>query len=62
MSLGYLEDPVDTIDAAIFTGESFNNWEAIAELEYYMARWQRELDRIKATMYKDLEMDGEDPK
>lgn len=60
-ALGQLEDPVDTIDAAVFSGASFHNWEAIAELEHYMARWQRELARAKEVMRADPEYYGKEP-
>lgn len=60
--LGYLEESVDTIDAGIFVGDSFHNWEAIAELEYYMARWHRALNQTKELMREDPEFFGEEPK
>lgn len=60
--LGNLEDPVDTIDAAVFSGVSFHNWEAIVELEYYIDRWQRELASTKALMRADPDYYGEEPK
>lgn len=61
-ALGNLEDPVDTIDTAIFSGVSFHNWAAIAELEYYMARWQREINRTKELMYNDPDYYGAEPR
>ena len=39
----WAEDALDTIDSGVFSGDTFNSTEAIARLEYYMARWQREL-------------------
>ena len=43
----YTKKDCDGIDSAIFTGDQFMNPCAIKELEHYMARWQRELDRNK---------------
>ena len=61
-TLGNLEDSVDTIDAAVFSGCSLHNWVAIAEIEYYMARWRRELSRTKELMREDPDYYGAEPK
>lgn len=39
----HVEDALDTIDAAVFTGDSFTSPEALARLEHYIGRWQREM-------------------
>lgn len=57
-----LEDSVDTIDAGVFSGCELHNWEAITEFEYYVARWHRELNRIKEMMRGDPNFYGEEPK
>jgi hypothetical protein len=38
-----VEDLLDSVDAAVFTGDSFYEAPAIARLRYYLARWEREL-------------------
>lgn len=60
--LGNLEDHVDSIDAAVFSGCSLHNWVALAELEYYIARWRRELNRTKELMRADPGYYGVEPK
>ena len=40
----YIETAVDTIDAAIFTGDAFSTSEKDNELmRYYLKRWKKEL-------------------
>lgn len=42
-----VEEAIDEIDAAIFTGDAFINAENIKEMERMMTRWQRGLDSHK---------------
>ena len=42
-----VEEAIDEIDAAIFTGDAFLYSENIIELEAMMKRWQKELDNSK---------------
>jgi hypothetical protein len=43
-----LEEHLDTIDAAVFSGDAFYEAPAIARLRYYLARWERELTQRSA--------------
>lgn len=45
-----LEEACDSIDAALFTGDSFRSAEAIERMEWYMRRWQRELAVCKLAL------------
>jgi len=40
----YLDDQCDSIDAALFTGDTFHDEEAREELWAYIGRWTRELE------------------
>lgn len=42
-----VENACDEIDAGFFSGDAFHSEEAIARIEWYMGRWQRELVNIK---------------
>jgi len=42
------EEALDSIDAAVFSGDSFHDQEGLDRLEYYTARWQKEAIAIKA--------------
>jgi len=42
------EEALDSIDAAVFSGDSFHDQEGLDRLEYYMDRWQKEAVAIKA--------------
>ncbi len=44
----YLDDALDTVDAAIFTGDDFQDRENIAAFREMMARWTREINGIEA--------------
>ena len=49
----YTKTDCDNIDAALFSGDQFMNPCAIKELEHFIARWQRELDRNKKAIQKE---------
>ena len=57
MSLPYdLDEHLDNVDAAMFSGDAFMDRENIAELEVYIGRWQREIARNKLLL---LELEEE---
>ena len=41
------DDTMDSIDAACLSGDAFHDAEAVKQAEFYIGRWQRELERIK---------------
>jgi hypothetical protein len=43
----WAEDACDNIDAGFFSGDTFQSRDAVARIEYYMGRWQREIVSIK---------------
>ncbi len=43
----YLEDPIDEIDAAIFSGDVFMDPKAREEMRTLMARWERGLKEFE---------------
>ena len=43
----HIEDALDEVDAALFSGDKFHNKESVERLEYFINRWQRGLDEIK---------------
>lgn len=43
----YNERACEELDAALFSGDDFENPESLKELEAYIARWQREISKIK---------------
>ena len=43
----YLEEPLDEIDASVFSGDVLHNREAVERLEYFLQRWQKEIGVIK---------------
>lgn len=44
----------DEIDAAIFSGDTFNSPTARLELRAYLERWSRELDSLRDAACKKL--------
>ena len=42
-----IENACEEIDAAMFTGDTFHSEPALNELEFYVGRWRREMERIK---------------
>jgi hypothetical protein len=45
-----IEKACDSVDAVLFTGDSFRSAEAIERMEWYMGRWQRELAVCKLSL------------
>lgn len=43
-----VEDLLDSVDAAVFSGDSFHPKEGRERFEWYLARWQREMDARRA--------------
>lgn len=43
----WAEEACDQIDAGFFSGDTFHSEEAIARMEWYMGRWQREIANIR---------------
>ncbi len=54
-----VEEQLDGIDAAFFSGDTFHDKEALEKIEHYLARWTREVASIKKMM-KDPEWLGEE--
>ncbi|SIT50465.1 hypothetical protein BN2476_830036 [Paraburkholderia piptadeniae] len=46
----WAEDAADSIDAGFFSGDTFNDREALDRIEWYIARWQRQIVNIKAML------------
>ncbi len=46
-------EALETIDAALFSGDAFHNADALATLETYLARWNREAASIKQMLAAD---------
>ena len=42
-----VEDFCDCLDAAIFNGDAFHNFESLGEMEAYLERWKGELVRTR---------------
>lgn len=57
----YYDDVCDELDAGLFGGDMFFDWEAVQELERYMARWQQRLNEVKQVMREDPEQFGAPP-
>lgn len=43
----WAENACDSIDAGFFSGDTFHSEEALARIEWYMGRWQREIVNIR---------------
>ena len=52
----WAEEAFDSIDAGFFSGDTFENREAIARAEWYMQRWQQKITETKKSL--DLEEYG----
>ena len=46
-----IEEMLDELDAAIFTGDSFYSFRALNILEDYLERWMREVKNIKEAIF-----------
>lgn len=44
----YIDDAIDTLDAAIFTGDALQNAENRETLKTYIDKWQRAMAVIEA--------------
>ena len=44
----YIDDAIDTLDAAIYTGDLLQNAENRETLRTFIDKWKREMDRIEA--------------
>lgn len=53
----WLEEAFQSIDSAVFSGDSFEDRDALARFDYFVARWQRGLVRARAQV--DLETNAE---
>ncbi len=42
-----ISEACEQIDAAFFSADTFHDDEAVKMMEYYMGRWNRELENIK---------------
>jgi len=45
------EHALDTIDAAFFSGDAFHSPESLSRVEYFLARWFREAERIRSANF-----------
>jgi hypothetical protein len=50
----WAERSFDAIDAGFFSADTFHSDAAIARAEWYMARWQREIARIREMLKEGL--------
>lgn len=46
----WAEESLDAIDACFFSGDTFQNADALEAVEFYIGRWTREIARIKETL------------
>lgn len=53
----WLAEAFDSIDSGVFSGDSFENKDALAYFDYFVSRWQREL--MNARVQVDLETSAE---
>ncbi len=54
------EQMLDSIDAEVFSGDTFHSEEGIELLEMYVGRWSRALPGIKAIVAESGEQPDED--
>ena len=55
--VNYLKNAFESIDAAFFSSDLFNNSKSITEIEEYLFRWERQIKTIKEMIQKG-ELDG----
>jgi hypothetical protein len=48
------EGPMDEIDAALFSGDTFHDEEAIEDFRRIMERWERRLVEIKSILDEEF--------
>ena len=46
----YVDDLCDSVDAAVFTGDSLYNQKAINDFKAYLSRWTREVARLETSL------------
>lgn len=51
----WLDEVCDHIDAAVFSGDTFQDKDARDEMQRYIMRWMRELDSIQLNEIKQSE-------
>lgn len=49
----WAEEAFDTIDAGFFSGDTFNNEDALKRVEYYLSRWTRQMVCIRQVLADD---------
>jgi hypothetical protein len=54
-----IQNAIQEIDAAMFSGDAFINGENIQKLQEYLDRWNRGLNEHRATL-KEIIMDNEE--
>lgn len=54
-----VEENLDNIDAAVFSGDAFTTAPAIAYLREFMARWERELKLNEQLLNENIESQGD---
>jgi hypothetical protein len=61
----WAEHALDQLDAGFFSGDTFHGEGALARVEWYLGRWQREIVNIREMLrnegLNDLECTEEDP-
>jgi hypothetical protein len=50
-----VDGAIDEIDAALFSGDTFHDEEAIEDFRRMMERWERRLVEIKSILDEDLD-------
>jgi hypothetical protein len=50
-----VDGAIDEIDAALFSGDTFHDEEAIEDFRRIMERWERRLVEIKSILDEDLD-------
>ncbi|MCS4088534.1 hypothetical protein [Rhizobium sp. BK176] len=56
----YLDNAFNEIDAALFSGDGFEDEHRVAVLERYVERWSRKVVEIKKELAEDAAADTED--
>ena len=54
--MSYIDELLDSVDAAVFSGDSLHNREALDQFKMYLGRWNREVENIEDIVaYKEEE-------
>jgi hypothetical protein len=56
----YLDDSFNEIDAALFSGDGFEDEHRVAVLERYVERWARKVVEIKKGLAENAAADGDE--